>query len=402
MGIYLKNASTILSMDPRLDGLGVYHDANIWIENGQIQAIETSDIEGAQSKAHNAEGCIVMPGLVDPHTHSIWAGSRSAEFEARLAGADYSEILEQGGGILSTVRATRSASNSTLRQLCWQRLQQLRKSGVTTVEIKSGYGLSPQDEARCLEIAGALPNSPKVYRTFLGAHTIPQEYRGNRKAYIDNIIHEQLPLVRDFADAIDVYCDRGAFTLEESLQILEAGQAAGLAVRAHAEQCSHTGIAAGAAKLGAIAIDHLEHAQTSDVEAMAESGSVAVFLPGAQLYLKDPPPPTAAFREAQIPIAVGSDLNPGSSPVHSLWTAATLSCLLQGLTVEEALLGITRNSALALGRKDIGWIGPKRTADLIVLRPPPGEAPIGAALIQHLSHPYVRMVIQDGEIVYQA
>ncbi|MEC8379656.1 MAG: imidazolonepropionase [Myxococcota bacterium] len=401
MGIIIHNASTILTMDPSMNGVGVINDSSIWIEGDKITALGSGDIEGANARPIDGSGCIVMPGLVDPHTHSIWAGSRSAEFEQRLAGANYSDILEQGGGILSTVAATRAASNSMLRHLCWQRLQQLRKSGVTTVEIKSGYGLTPKDEARCLEIAGAMPNSPKVYRTFLGAHTIPKEYRSDRGAYIQNIIEAQLPLAEPHADAIDVYCDKGAFTLEESLQILNAGRAAGLHIRAHAEQCSHTGIAAAAAQLGALALDHLEHAKESDIEAMASNGTFAVFLPGAQLYLKDSAPPTDAFREAGVPFAIGTDLNPGSSPIHSLWTAATLSCLLQGLNVEEALLGITRHAAEALGRQNIGWIGEGRTADLVVLRPPPGEPPIGAALIQHLGHPHVRMVIQDGDIVYK-
>lgn len=401
MALLIENISTLLTMNPDQPQLGKLENASVWVEGTEIKQIGISDIGDTPKQKIDATGCIGMPGLIDPHTHSIWAGSRSSEFEARLGGANYTEILESGGGILSTVRHTREASSGALRQLAWYRLQNMRQHGVTTVEIKSGYGLNPVDEARCLEIAGALPNGPKVVRTFLGAHAIPSDFRSNREAYVHQVINEQLPLAAPHADAIDVYCDRGAFTLEESIAILKAGHGHGLKIRAHAEQVTHTGIAAAAANLGATCVDHLEYAKETDVEAMANNGTVAVLLPGAQLFLKDPSPPTKDFRAAGIAMAIGTDLNPGSSPVHSLWLCATLSCLIQGLTVEEALLGITRHAAYALGIDDRGWLADGQKADLILLRPPAGEPPIPASLIQHIGHPHVWMVIQDGEIVYK-
>ena len=340
-----------------------------------------------------------MPGLVDPHTHSIWSGSRSDEFARRLAGESYIDILESGGGILSTVRQTRESTLAQLVHCGRARVQGLRSHGVTTVEIKSGYGLNPDAELRMLQAARSLNDSVRVVSTFLGAHTIPTEFRGDRDAYVEQIIHEQLPICAPLADCVDVYCDRGAFSVEESLRILEAGKALGLRVRAHAEQVTHTGIAAAAAELGATSVDHLERIDWAGVEAMAANETVAVLLPGAQLYLKDAAPPVALFREAGVPMAIGTDLNPGSSPVHNPWTCATLACLIQGFTIDEAVIGMTRNAGLALGRPDLGWIGWGSVPDMALFAPPPGEPATIASLVQHMAAHRAVHVIRDGRLV---
>ena len=251
-----------------------------------------------------------------------------------------------------------------------------------------------------LRAARACADTLRVVTSFLGAHTIPKEHRNNRQAYIDEVVGPQLEAVADISDHIDVYCDRGAFTLEESIAILTAGKRAGLKVRAHAEQVTHTGMAAAAARLGATCVDHLEQLDAEGIQAMAENNTVAVLLPGAQLYLKDPTPPVAALRQAGVPMAVGTDLNPGSSPLHDIWTAATLACIAQGLTVEEAILGITRNAGRALGRPEVGWIGQGSVADLALFAPPPGEPPTAASLIQHMGRSGAVAVIADGVRVH--
>jgi len=394
--LLVHELSRLYTCDPASDGLGELKDVSVGFTDGELSYLgPAADAPEAQTII-DGRGLVGTPGLVDPHTHSVWAGSRADEFEQRLAGAKYSDILEAGGGILSTVKATRAADEQTLTELCRARLKGMRARGVTTVEIKGGYGLNVQTEARMLRAARACTDTLRVVTSFLGAHTIPKEHRDNRQAYIDEVMGPQLEAVADISDHIDVYCDRGAFTLEESVAILTAGKRAGLKVRAHAEQVTHTGMAAAAARLGATCVDHLEQLDAEGIQAMTENNTVAVLLPGAQLYLKDPTPPVAALRQAGVPMAVGTDLNPGSSPLHDIWTAATLSCIAQGLTVEEAILGITRNAGLALGRPELGWIGSGSVADLALFAPPPGEPPTAASLIQHMGRGGAVAVIADG------
>ncbi len=390
----------LYTADPSHPGMGMLEDVSVLVCGDQIQWL------GAQADAPEADtvidgrGLVGVPGLVDPHTHAVWAGSRANEFARRLAGENYADILEAGGGILSTVSATRQASEDALHATVSKRLAHMRKRGVTLVEIKSGYGLDPSTELRMLKAVDPQHTELRVVRTFLGGHTIPAEYRHDRDEYVRQIIEEQLPLCAPHADFVDVYCDRGAFTLDEATAILKAGKKHGLKIRAHAEQVSHTGIAEAAAKLGATAIDHLEQIDDAGIAAMAEAGSVAVLLPGAQLYLRDAPPPVEALREAGVPIAVGTDLNPGSSPVHDLWTAATLACIVQGLTMEEAFLGITRHAATALGCQRSGWIGTGSHADIALFAPPPGEPATIESLIQHMGRPHAAAVIQSGKQVH--
>jgi imidazolonepropionase len=241
----------------------------------------------------------------------------------------------------------------------------------------------------------------RVVTTFLGAHAVPEELRGNRNAYVRQVIDEQLPRCAPLADCIDVYCDRGAFTLDEAVEILTAGRARGLGVRAHAEQVEHTGIAEAAAALGATSVDHLERIDDRGIAAMAAHGTVAGLLPAAQVYLRDVSPPVAKLREAGVAMAVGTDLNPGTSPLRDLWIAATLATIVQGLTIPEAVLGITRNAGKALGRADLGWLGEGSVADLAVFRPPPGEPPAVESLVQFLGDHRAALVVRDGRVVHR-
>ena len=304
--------------------------------------------------------------------------------------------MEAGGGILSTVDATREAPIESMRACLDARLEHMRRRGVTTVEAKSGYGLEVATEHRMLSAMSGQFLNRHIVRTHLGGHTIPREYRSNRDAYVRQIIEEQLPVCAPLADFVDVYCDRGAFDKDEAIAILSAGKAHGLKVRAHAEQVTHTGIAEAAANLGATCLDHLERVDDAGIAAMANAGTVAVLLPGAQLYLKDTAPPVEAFREAGVPMALGTDLNPGSSPVHDLWTIATLACLIQGLTIEEAILGITRNAATALDLPRHGWLGQGSAANIALFAPPPGEPATVESLVQHMGSTSAEVVLQRG------
>ncbi|RME23272.1 MAG: imidazolonepropionase [Deltaproteobacteria bacterium] len=405
--LLVTDISLLLTMEPSVEGardpvLCGLEEAAVAMRDGRVTWVGPAAHAPDARVVIDGRGAVALPGLVDPHTHALWDGSRSDEFRQRLAGARYTDILEAGGGILSTVRHTRAASRSRLARTCAARLAGMAARGVTTVEVKSGYGLEPATERRMLEAAGDVVDGPRIVRSFLGAHAVPAEFRHRRDAYVRQVIEEQLPLCAPLADAVDVYCDRGAFTLDESVAILSAGRALGLRVRAHAEQVTHTGIAAAAAALGATCVDHLERIDDAGIAALAEHGTVAVLLPGAQLYLRDDPPPVSALRDAGVPMAVGTDLNPGSSPVHDLWACATLACLLQGLTVEEALLAITRHASAALGLDDRGFIAPGAVADLVLVDPPPGEPPAAAALVQHLGGTRIRAVIQGGAATFRA
>jgi imidazolonepropionase len=318
------------------------------------------------------QGRWLTPGLVDCHTHLVFAGDRSGEFEARLRGATYEEIARGGGGIRTTMRATREASEDDLFREASRRLVALQAEGVTTVEVKSGYGMETGTELRMLRAARRLAREHpvRVQATFLGAHVLPPEFEGRREAYLDLIREEMIPQVvkEGLADAVDAFCDEIAFTPEECRSVLLAGREAGLATRLHADQLSDQGGAAMAARLGARSADHLERTSPEGVAAMASAGTVAVLLPGAFYFLKeDHPPPVSRFREAGVPMAVATDMNPGSSPLNSILAAMNLSCLLMGLTPEEALRGVTVHGARALGLHQIlGSLEKGKMADLAI------------------------------------
>jgi imidazolonepropionase len=316
-----------------------------------------------------AEGRLLTPGLIDCHTHLVHAGNRAAEFEQRLLGATYGEIARAGGGILSTVAATRAADAATLLRESRPRLAALLGDGVTTVEVKSGYGLDLETELKQLTVARRLGQLlPVTIRTtFLGAHAVPIEFTGRADAYLDFVIGEVLPAVvaAGLADAVDAYCEQVAFSPAQVERLFTAAGRIPLPVKLHAEQLSDSGGAALAARHRALSADHLEHLSADGVRALAGAGTVAVLLPGAYLHLRaTQPPPVAALRAAGVSMAVATDCNPGTSPLASLTTAMNLACTLFRLTPAEALAGATRHAARALGLTDRGTLSVGLRADL--------------------------------------
>lgn len=302
---------------------------------------------------YKGNGAWVTPGLIDAHTHLIFGGNRANEFEMRLKGQSYQQIIQQGGGILATVEATRQTSEGQLFELGRKRLNALAKEGVTTVEIKSGYGLNTETEIKILRVARELGkhHHVDVNTTFLGAHCIAPEYKDDAEGYIDLIINDMLPQViaEDLADAVDVFCEQIAFNLEQTKKIFNAAQQSGLAIKLHGEQLSYTGSAELAANMGALSVDHLEYLDEKGVQALKNNNCCAVLLPGAYYFLKETQmPPIELLRQYKVPMVVASDFNPGSSPFCSTLLMLNFSCTLFGLTPEEALAGVTRNAAKAL------------------------------------------------------
>ncbi len=348
--------------------LAVLEDGMLAISKGRIAYVGPA-IEMPATETVVASGC-VLPGLIDPHTHLVFAGSRVREVAARFAGASYEELARAGGGIMSTVRATREASDETLLQGALARAEALRACGVTTIEAKSGYGLTTHDELRLLQTARAVEEAgvARIEATFLGAHAVPTGRR--REDYLLEVVHDQLPevLAQGIARHCDVYCDRSAFTVEETRQVLSAAKAGGLRVRAHIGQFADIGGAQLLAELGGLSGDHLEELTDDGLAAMAQGGVTAVFLPGAWSTLRQEAPDAARFRKAGVPVAIGTDLNPGTSPLTDLWLAAAMAVRDAGLTMEEAILGITRHAARSLGLSDRGVLKVGAVADFALFR----------------------------------
>jgi imidazolonepropionase len=322
---------------------------------------------------HGAEdagrGGVMTPGLVDCHTHLVYAGNRADEFEQRLEGVSYAEIAKAGGGILSTVRATRAASEEQLIAASLPRLDALLADGVTTVEIKSGYGLTLADELKMLRVARRLGElrTVRVTTTLLGAHALPPEYAGRADAYVSLVCEQMIPAAaaEGLADAVDVFCEGIAFSLAQCERVFQAAQRHGLAIKAHAEQLSNLGGSALAARYGALSADHIEYLDEAGVQAMAGAGSVAVLLPGAFHCLRESQlPPIDLLRQYGVPMAVASDANPGTSPICFPTLMANLACSLFRLTPREALAGMTAHAARALGRPELGRIVVGAPADL--------------------------------------
>ena len=326
--------------------------------------------ERIAANVHDAEGAWITPGLVDCHTHLVYGGNRANEFEMRLGGATYEEIARAGGGIVSTVKKTREASDAQLTAAATVRLKRLMAEGVTTVEIKSGYGLDRDTELRMLRVARALgkENPVTVRTTFLGAHALPEEYRGRADAYIDFVAAKVLPEVaaEGLADAVDVFSETIAFTPAQTERVFDAAKALGLPVKLHADQRTDYGGAALAARYGALSADHIEFSSEAGIAAMGAAGTVGVLLPGAFYFLREKQlPPIESLRRHHVPIALATDSNPGSSPLQSILMVLNFACTLFRLTPEEALAGITRNGARALGMGEThGTIEAGKAADL--------------------------------------
>ena len=372
MSVFLENCS-IATMRTGGEPYGLTPDAGIRIANGRIAWVGAAAGNEARSDEERMDlgGRLVTPGLIDCHTHLVYAGNRASEWAMRLAGATYEEIARTGGGIAFTVKATRAATDHELLDSARDRLHALMAEGLTTVEIKSGYGLDLDTELRMLRVARRLGRTGNVdvIATFLGAHALPPEYGENRGEYVRLLVEEALPAVaaEGLADAVDAYCEGVAFTTDEVRTIFERARALGLPLRLHAEQFSDSGGAAMAAALGALSCDHLEYLSHRGIDAMASAGTVAVLAPGAFYYLRETQkPPVEALRAADVPMAVSTDHNPGTSPMLSLLAAMNMACVLFGLTPEEALRGATVNAARALGLTDRGSIEPGRQADLAV------------------------------------
>jgi imidazolonepropionase len=313
----------------------------------------------------------ITPGLIDCHTHLVFAGNRANEFDMRLQGASYEDIARAGGGIVSTVTKTRAASEDELFAQSLPRARDLRADGVTTVEIKSGYGLNLDSEAKMLRVARRIGAELGITArtTFLGAHAVPAEFSGRQSDYVNAVCARMLPAIarEGLADAVDAFCEGIAFSPAEVRRVFEAARALGLRVKLHADQLSDLGGAALAAEFGALSADHLEYTSDAGVRAMAASGSVAVMLPAAFYVLRETRlPPIDAFREHGVPMAVASDVNPGTSPILSLRLAMNIACTLFRMTPEEALRGATVNAARALGLSDRGTLEPGKRADLVV------------------------------------
>ena len=323
---------------------------------------------------HDADGALITPGLIDCHTHLVYGGDRAAEFEQRLNGASYEEISRAGGGIVSTVKATRAASEQELAAQSAVRLKRLMAEGVTTIEIKSGYGLALAHEQKCLRVARGLgrDNPVAVRTTFLGAHTTPPEFAGRSDDYIDEVLRMLTALHSDgLVDAVDAFCERIAFTAAQTERVFQAAHALGLPVKLHAEQLSDSGGAQLAAHYGALSCDHLEWLSEAGAAAMAstssKAGPVAVLLPGAFYFLRETRlPPIELLRQYKVPIAISTDCNPGSSPCTSLLLMMNMACTLFRLTPEEALAGVTRNAARALGLYDRGMLAVGKRADFVL------------------------------------
>ena len=419
--LIVEGAGQLLTMaggGPRagkaMGSLGSISDGAVAVADCVVVAVgTTSEVTRAYRAPRriDAGGRVVLPGFIDAHTHVVFGGSRHEEFEQRIAGATYLEIMAAGGGIMATVRATRARSTAQLVEDARPRLARMLEHGTTTAEAKTGYGLTTEDELKCLQAMDELNVGQPVelVPTFLGAHAVPEEYAGNPDGYVDVVIEEMLPAVRDWARSrcggeaqwvpfCDVFCDEGAFNLDQTRRILDAAKGAGMGLKVHADEFAHLGAAQLAAALGATSADHLLHTPLEEVRAMAEAGLIAVLLPGTPfgLGLNDYADARSMI-DAGLPVALGSDLNPGTCYCESMPFVMALACRFMRMTPAEAIVASTVNAAHAVGRgQKLGCLQPGFSADMLIL---------DVDDYRHLAYRFgtnlVRTVVKRGEVVVE-
>jgi imidazolonepropionase len=413
---YIKCAAQVITVkggsQPRraeeMSDLGIIENGSVLVKNGRIVFVGP-DVKAQEYLEHihepiniiDAEGKILTPGLIDPHTHLVFSGSREKELEMRLNGAKYIDILKAGGGILQTTVSTRQATEEELIKQSTKRLNKFLQYGVTTVEAKSGYGLNLKDEIKQLKVAKKLneQHPVDVVSTFMGAHAVPVEYKGNEDEFVRFVIEEMIPIVakEELAEFCDVFCEEGVFTVEQSDRILQAGKAYGLKPKIHADEIVSFGGAELAAKVGAVSADHLLKASDQGIKQMAESGVIAVLLPGTAFFLMEEPARARKMIEAGVPVALSTDRNPGSSPTESLPFIMNLACLTMKMTPAEVLTACTINAAHAICKGDqIGSIEVGKKADLVLF-----EAPNYQTLQYNYAVNLVDTVLKDGKVVVE-
>ncbi len=397
--LLIRNARIASMQSGSEKHFGLLEETDIRVTDGIIQEIGSNLSAQPNDTVLEANGDWCLPGFVDCHTHLVYGGDRSEEFAQRLDGVSYEDISRRGGGIKSSVRATRYSSAEELATQTLRRARRLLEEGVTTLEIKSGYGLDEETELKMLTVAGAVADKLdiSVIKTYLGAHALPPDNELSADEYIDFVCQVMIPKVAQekLADAVDVFCETVGFSLEQTRRVFEAARDAGLPVKGHVEQLSDSKGAVLACEFNALSVDHIEYLQESDVATLAASGTVAVLLPGAYYYLKETQkPPVQALRKAGVDMAVATDMNPGTSPMASLLTCANMASLFFGLTVEEALRGITINGARALGLDDRGEIAPGKRADLTLW-----DMPSPASLIYEINGYRPHTIIAGGKHV---
>ena len=400
MDLLVTNIGQLVTNDERNGGLlGVIEGAAVAIEGGDVVWVGLDERIPERYTSHqvcDVAGAAVLPGFVDAHTHAVFAGDRSHEFAMRLSGARYEQILADGGGIYSTVRATREATLDELVDASLPRIARMLAAGTTTIEVKTGYGLDTATEVKMLDAIDRICNVLPIdtMPTFLGAHVVAPEFADDRGAYLDLVTGAMLDAVADRVAFVDVFCDTAAFTVSETRRIAEAAQERGLALRVHADQLAHTGGAALAAEVGAVAVDHLDYSSDEDLVSLARAGTVAVLLPGVSYSMREPPPDGRRAWDAGLTVAIATDCNPGTLYIETMPFIISLAVVTSGMTPDEAVWSATRGGALALGLHDRGVVAPRHLGDLVVL-----DAPSYDHLAYRPDGELVAQVIKRGKML---
>ncbi len=385
------------------DRMEILTDAAVRCEDERITWVgSTQDLPRSPSETLiDCHGRVCLPGLIDSHTHTVFAGSRENEFELKIKGSSYAEIAEKGGGIVNTMRATRAASQDELLQIAIRRARQALAFGITTLEIKSGYGLSLDDELKMLRVIREIPSHVAIdtVATFLGAHTVPPEHQAHREDYVTLVCRDMIPRVADekLAAFCDVFCETNVFTPAETRKIFAAAQQHGLKLKLHADQLSNTGGAELCADLHAVSADHLENISGRGIDALAKAGVVAGLLPGCSFYLNMKYPPARQLIQAGISVALATDFNPGSCPTQNLPLIMSIACTQMKMTPAEVVQAVTQNAAKSVARDDIGNIAPGMQADLAFF-----DAPSYAYIPYHFGQNHCVMTVKRGRVVFDA